>query len=103
MRSFSQYITEETVKNLHMEHIEDEVFNNGVVGARESILFLLSVRDMLSGSSKSSVDITVKFDGAPAIFAGIDPADGKFFLGTKGGPPNALCLLCMLCLLCSLC
>lgn len=84
MRSFSQYITEETVKNLHMEHIEDEVFNNGVVGARESILFLLSVRDMLSGSSKSSVDITVKFDGAPAIFAGIDPSDGKFFVGTKG-------------------
>ena len=84
MRSFSQYITEETIKNLHMEHIEDEVFNNGVVGARESILFLLSVRDMLSGSSKSSVDITVKFDGAPAIFAGIDPSDGKFFVGTKG-------------------
>ena len=84
MRSFSQYITEETIKNLHMEHIEDEVFNNGVVGARESILFLRSIRDMLSGSSKSSVDITVKFDGAPAIFAGVDPADGKFFVGTKG-------------------
>ena len=84
MRSFSQYITEETVKNLHMEHIEDEVFNNGVVGARESILFLLSIRDMLSGSSESSVDITVKFDGAPAIFTGIDPLDGKFFVGTKG-------------------
>ena len=84
MRSFSQYITEETIKNLHMEHIEDEVFNNGVVGARESILFLRSIRDMLSGSSKSSVDITVKFDGAPAIFAGVDPTDGKFFVGTKG-------------------
>ena len=67
-----------------MEHIEDEVFNNGVVGARESILFLRSIRDMLSGSSKSSVDITVKFDGAPAIFAGVDPTDGKFFVGTKG-------------------
>ena len=84
MKTFADFITEQAVKNLHLEHIEDEVFNNGVVGARESILFLRSIRDMLSGSSKSSVDITVKFDGAPAIFAGVDPTDGKFFVGTKG-------------------
>ena len=67
-----------------MEHIEDEVFNNGVVGARESITFMQSIRDMLSGNSQSKLDITVKFDGAPAIFVGTDPSDGKFFVGTKG-------------------
>tara|TARA_B100000287_G_scaffold425314_1_gene471401 strand:+ start:407 stop:1480 length:1074 start_codon:yes stop_codon:yes gene_type:complete len=27
--------------------------------------------------------MTVKWDGAPAIFAGIDPADGKFFVAKK--------------------
>ena len=67
-----------------MEHIEDEVFNNGVVGARESITFMQSIRDMLSGNSQSKLDITVKFAGAPAIFVGTDPSDGKFFVGTKG-------------------
>ena len=84
MKSFRQYITEAVVKNLHMEHIEDEVFNNGVDGARESITFLQSIREMLSGNAQSKLDITVKFDGAPAVFVGTDPADGKFFVGTKG-------------------
>ena len=67
-----------------MEHIEDEVFNNGVDGARESINFMQSIRDMLSGNAQSKLDLTVKFDGAPAIFVGTDPSDGKFFVGTKG-------------------
>jgi len=39
---------------------------------------------MLAGNSKSTVDVTVKWDGAPAIFAGIDPSDGKFFVAKKG-------------------
>ena len=72
-------------KNLHLEHIEDEIFNFGAYGARESITFLQSLRDMLSGrTSKKQTEVTTKFDGAPAIFAGIDPEDGEFFVGTKG-------------------
>jgi hypothetical protein len=39
---------------------------------------------MLVGHSKKSVDITVKWDGAPAIFAGIDPNDDQFFVAKKG-------------------
>lgn len=70
-------------KNLHLEHIEDEILNFGVGGARGSINFLRSLRDMLAGSSRSSINMTVKWDGAPAIFAGIDPADGKFFVAKK--------------------
>ena len=86
MRSFKQYIIEEATpkKNLHLEHIEDEIFNFGTYGAREAIKFLQSLRDMLSGESDSQVKVTVKFDGAPAIFVGTDPSDGKFFVGTKG-------------------
>ena len=38
---------------------------------------------MLSGSARSSINMTVKWDGAPAIFAGIDPSDGKFFVAKK--------------------
>ena len=71
-------------KNVHLEHIEDMVFNEGVAGTRNAILFLRSIRDMLSGNSSRSVNITTKWDGAPAIFAGVDPADGAFFVAKKG-------------------
>ena len=70
-------------KNLHLEHIEDEILNFGVPGGRAAINFIRSLRDMLAGESRSSVNMTVKWDGAPAIFAGTDPSDGKFFVAKK--------------------
>ena len=70
-------------KNLHLEHIEDEILNFGVPGGRAAINFVRSLRDMLAGESRSSVNMTVKWDGAPAIFAGVDPSDGKFFVAKK--------------------
>ena len=70
-------------KNLHLEHIEDEILNFGVPGGRAAINFVRSLRDMLAGESRSSVNMTVKWDGAPAIFAGTDPSDGKFFVAKK--------------------
>lgn len=66
------------------EHLEDEVLNNGINGARNAINFLQSLRDMLAGHSTSKVSITTKWDGAPAVFAGTNPDNGKFFVGTKG-------------------
>jgi Family of unknown function (DUF6267) len=71
-------------KNTHMEHLEDLVFNEGVAGTRKAINFLRDLRDMLAGNSTSKITTTVKWDGAPAIFAGIDPRDGKFFVAKKG-------------------
>ena len=82
MFSFNGFLTE--AKNLHLEHLEDEVLNNGVGGTRAAINFLQSLRDMLAGNAKSSVNVTVKWDGAPAIFAGINPENDQFFVGTKG-------------------
>ena len=67
-----------------MEHLEDNLLNAGVEGARQSINYLRSLRDMLAGKSSSAVNVTVKWDGAPAVFAGIDPSDGKFFVAKKG-------------------
>jgi len=86
MIKFSEYLTEDKEgKNLHLEHLEDEVLNGGVGGTRGAINFLQSLRDMLAGhSSEHKVNLTTKWDGAPAIFAGINPANGKFFVGTKG-------------------
>ena len=72
MRTFLELLQEDHAgKNLHLEHLEDEIINNGVAGGRAAINFLQSLRDMLSGSARSSVNMTVKWDGAPAIFAGI--------------------------------
>ena len=86
MMTFNSYsiLTEDKGgKNLHLEHLEDEIINYGVDGGRAALNFLRSLRDMLSGASRSSVNMTVKWDGAPAIFTGIDPDDGKFFVAKK--------------------
>jgi len=82
MLKFKEFLQEQ--KNTHMEHAEDDVLNNGVNGARNAINALRAVRDMLAGHSPKKVDVTVKWDGAPAIFAGQDPSDGKFFVAKKG-------------------
>ena len=82
MFKFKEYIIEQ--KNTHMEHAEEEIFNKGVEGTRNSINALRAVRDMLAGNSAKKVDVTVKWDGAPAVFAGQDPRDGKFFVAKKG-------------------
>jgi hypothetical protein len=82
--SFSEILLEDKGgKNLHLEHLEDEILNYGVDGGRAALNFLRSLRDMLSGSTRSSVNMTVKWDGAPAIFAGVEPETGDFFVAKK--------------------
>lgn len=83
LKPFKQYLIESGDKNTHLEHLEDEIFNNGVPGARSAVSFLRGLRNMLSGSSKSSVNVTVKWDGAPAVVCGVNPQNGKFFVATK--------------------
>ncbi len=68
----------------HMEHLDDLILNDGVEGARQAINTIRGLRDMLAGHAKSHVDVTVKWDGAPAVFAGVDPTDGRFFVAKKG-------------------
>ena len=77
---FSEYITEQ--KNTHMTHIEDKVLYGGVDGTRQAIMALRSLRDMLGGEHAGRV--SVKWDGAPAIFCGTDPRDKRFFVAKKG-------------------
>ena len=84
MKTFKQTLSEAAGKNTHMTHIEDLILDGGVKGARQAILALRSLRDMLSGNAKAPIDITVKWDGAPALFCGEDPNDGQFFVAKKG-------------------
>ena len=81
MFSFKGFITSD--KNTHLEHLEDDIINRGSDGGRNAVNFLKSVRNMLAGSANGRINMSVKWDGAPAIIAGINPENGKFFVGTK--------------------
>ena len=70
-------------KNTHLEHVEDLVFNNGYAGAEEALNYIDSLRHMLAEGTGTTTQLTVKWDGSPAIICGTDPADSKFFVGTK--------------------
>ena len=79
-----EIILEAEGKNTHLEHLEDNIFNRGIKGAKEAVDYLYSLHDMLEGNSKTPISMTTKWDGAPAVIAGKDPETGKFFVGTKG-------------------
>lgn len=70
-------------KNTHLEHLEDEILNFGIDGGRSAINFLQGLRDMMKGNSNSSVNMTVKWDGAPAIICGMLPMTNRFFVAKK--------------------
>jgi hypothetical protein len=78
MEAFIDFLTEQ--KNTHLTHIEDKVLYGGVKGTRQAIFALRDLRDLLGGSGGS---VSVKWDGAPAVFAGEDPRDGEFFVAKK--------------------
>jgi hypothetical protein len=72
------------VKQLkHLEHLEDEMLNYGVEGCKAAVSFLKELRKML-GCDNSTGFMQTKWDGAPSIICGKDPANGHFFVGTKG-------------------
>ncbi len=86
MQSFKRFLTEKVSKgkNTHLIHIEDDIFEDGMSGGLASLNFLASIVQMLSGSAAGKVSVTTKWDGAPAVFAGTNPENGKFFVATKG-------------------
>lgn len=79
--SFKNYLNEADV-NSHMTHLSDLVFISGVEGTRKAVNYLRDLRNMFGHTNKNVY--TVKFDGAPAVFCGIDPSDKKFFVAKKG-------------------
>ena len=73
----------EAKANTHLTHLEELVLTQGPQGYEMARAFLLELLETLKGNSKSHVQTSVKWDGAPAIFAGINPENGRFFVGTK--------------------
>ena len=61
--------TEQMTKNLHLEHPEDMVLTGNL--------------KVLDWFSEPDSFISTKLDGAPAVCWGTNPANGKWFVGTK--------------------
>jgi len=70
-------------KRTHLEHIEDVILTTGYSGGEAVIGYFTDLYNMLKGSGSSALQVSVKWDGAPAVVCGINPANGKFFVGTK--------------------
>lgn len=70
-------------KNVHLEHLEDLIFNLGYQGGIQALDYIESLRAMLGEGTGTTTKLTVKWDGSPAIICGIDPSDSRFFVGTK--------------------
>ena len=61
------------MKNKHLEHPEDSIFTSGRNGLHTILNFL----------QEKKSNITVKYDGCPAIVWGVNPDNNRFFVGTK--------------------
>ena len=74
---------QEEDKNTHLDHAEELVFIQGSEGIKRVVGTFTKLLNTLDGQGGGDA-ITTKWDGSPAVFAGTDPEDGKFFVGTKG-------------------
>ena len=70
------------MKNTHLEHLEDNILNDGSQGGKEAVAFLRSLGKMLD-QGEADARVTVKWDGAPAVICGTNPENKQFFVGTK--------------------
>ena len=70
-------------KRTHLEHIEDIILTDGHAGGEAVIGYFTDIYNMLKGTGSSALQISVKWDGAPAVVCGTNPDNGKFFVGTK--------------------
>ena len=64
-------------------HIEDKILFGGSEGIEQAADTIEALHYMLIGHSDNSVNVSMKWDGAPSIVAGTDPTDGRFFVATK--------------------
>lgn len=74
--------TEGIVK--HLTHLEELILTQKEQGLNTALFFINELMDEFSGNSTGKIFTTVKYDGAPAVIAGYNPENGKFFVSTKG-------------------
>ena len=71
-------------KRTHLEHIEDIIITDGYEGGKAVLEYFRGLLLTLKGTSSEAMSVSVKWDGAPAVFAGEDPITGEFFVAKKG-------------------
>ncbi len=67
----------------HLEHVEDEVFNNGIHGVRNALNSLHAIRDYFKHKG-SEIKLNQKVDGAPSTIISHEPGK-KPYVSTKSG------------------
>ena len=70
-------------KRTHLEHIEDIILTDGHTGGKAVVEYFRGLLFTLKGTSSEAVKVSVKWDGAPAVVCGVNPDNGRFFVGTK--------------------
>ena len=73
----------EAKANTHLTHLEELVLTQGQDGYNQAKSFLFELIKNLKGEDNTIKNVSVKWDGAPAVFTGINPDNGQFFVGTK--------------------
>ena len=84
MLKFKDYflLYEAAGPNKHLTHLEELILTTGKEGATRAIQYLQALTEVLDSDTQSPTNVTIKFDGAPAVIFGVDP-NGKFFIGSK--------------------
>lgn len=78
MLSFRDVNADAVRRNKRISHVEDLMFSEGREGLAASLRMLGEVLDR-----SENIGMTVKWDGKPAVVCGINPDNGRFFVGTK--------------------
>ncbi len=88
LKSFKEFTINESavIQNKHSTHLEDLILDGGKTATSNVIKSLGEIYDKFASTTKNKdIGVSVKFDGAPAVFFGYnpDPENNKFFVGTK--------------------
>jgi hypothetical protein len=67
----------------HLTHLEELILTKKAEGVDIALTFIEELLKTFQGHSSNSVFTTVKYDGAPAIIAGFNPVNNRFFVATK--------------------
>ena len=82
---FTEFLTEqaEEDKLKHLEHVEDHVIHSGKKGFGHAFHTINDVHKKLAGKGGKDTDVTMKYDGSPAVIFGEHPETKKFFVASK--------------------
>jgi hypothetical protein len=68
----------------HLTHLEELILTSKHRGLNTALDFIQELLNTFTGHETGHVFTTVKYDGAPAVIAGYNPENNKFFVSTKG-------------------